>query len=91
MVLTILADVGNPASLHGHGRRAERRVEAARAQVAALVGRKAREVVFTVEYSVRGAMRAVYGLLGVDREIPPVRLALEKPGEALPALRAALG
>ncbi len=50
-----------------------------------------REVVFTVEYSVRGAMRAVYGLLGVDREIPPVRLALERPEEAVPALRAALG
>lgn len=30
------------------------------------------DVVFTVEYSVRAAQTAVYRLLGVDREIPPV-------------------
>jgi oleate hydratase len=28
------------------------------------------DVVFTVEYSVHGAMRAVYGLFGVGKEIP---------------------
>lgn len=32
----------------------------------------ANDVVFTVEYSVRAAMIAVYELLGIDREIPPV-------------------
>ena len=30
------------------------------------------DVVFTVEYSVRAAQMAVYALLGVDRQIPPV-------------------
>ena len=30
------------------------------------------DVVFTVEYSVRAAQMAVYRLLGIDREIPPV-------------------
>jgi len=30
------------------------------------------DVVFTVEYSVRAAQMAVYALLGVDREIPPI-------------------
>jgi oleate hydratase len=30
------------------------------------------DVVFTVEYSVRAAQMAVYTLLGIDREIPPV-------------------
>ena len=28
------------------------------------------EAVFTFEYSVHGAMRAVYGLFGVGKEIP---------------------
>ena len=31
-----------------------------------------RETVFTTEYSVRTAMEAVYGLLGVDRGVPEV-------------------
>jgi oleate hydratase len=30
------------------------------------------DVVFTVEYSVRAAQTAVYALLGIDRQIPPV-------------------
>ncbi len=30
------------------------------------------DVVFTVEYSIRGAATAVYGLFGLDREPPPV-------------------
>ena len=30
------------------------------------------DVVFTVDYSVRAAQTAVYGLLGIDREIPPI-------------------
>lgn len=31
-----------------------------------------RDTIFTVEYSVRTAMEAVYGLLGVDRGVPEV-------------------
>ncbi len=42
-----LADAGNPSSVHGFGRRARRRVEEARARVAALVGACAEDVVFT--------------------------------------------
>src|SRR5258708_1109768 len=36
-----MAEVGNPSSVHAEGRRARDRVEQARAQVAALVGRPA--------------------------------------------------
>jgi len=39
--------VGNPSSVHGPGRAARARLEHARAQVAALVGRPAAELVFT--------------------------------------------
>ena len=38
---------GNPASMHSYGRAARARVEAARAQVAGLIGARAPEVVFT--------------------------------------------
>jgi oleate hydratase len=44
------------------------------------------DVVFTVEYSARGAMHAVYGLLGLDREVPPVHHAIADPQVALDAL-----
>ena len=30
------------------------------------------DVVFTVEYSVRAAQIAVYQLLGIEREVPPI-------------------
>ncbi|MHC3467989.1 oleate hydratase [Streptomyces sp. 7R007] len=48
------------------------------------------DVVFTVEYSVRGAMHAVYGLLGLDLEIPGIHQALADPKTAFDVLRAAL-
>jgi cysteine desulfurase len=38
---------GNPASLHGWGRRASARIETARAEVAALIGAAAEDIVFT--------------------------------------------
>ena len=38
---------GNPASLHGWGRRASARIESARAEVAALIGAAAEDIVFT--------------------------------------------
>ena len=44
------------------------------------------DVVFTVEYSVRAAQTAVYGLLGIERSIPPVTphdRSLETQFEAL--------
>ncbi len=46
------------------------------------------DVVFTVEYSVHGAMEAVYRLLGVERAIPPIYQGLRDPSVAWKALRA---
>jgi len=47
-VLAADADFGNPSSFtHSFGRRAERRVDTARAQVAALIGAQAGDIVFT--------------------------------------------
>ncbi|UXY25338.1 oleate hydratase [Streptomyces sp. HUAS TT20] len=49
------------------------------------------DVVFTVEYSVRGAMHAVYGLLGLDdHEIPGIYHALADPRTAFDVLAATL-
>ncbi|MFG2120237.1 oleate hydratase [Streptomyces sp. NPDC048710] len=48
------------------------------------------DVVFTVEYSVRGAMHAVHGLLGLDDDIPGIHHALADPRTAFGVLRAAL-
>lgn len=42
-----MADVGNPSSVHAEGRRVRDRVERARNQVAALVGRPREQIVFT--------------------------------------------
>ena len=42
-----LAAVGNPSSVHGFGRAARARLETAREQVAALVGARPAQVVFT--------------------------------------------
>ncbi len=39
----------------------------------------AEDVVFTVEYSVRGAMHAVYELLGVDKRVPRIYHAYAHP------------
>jgi cysteine desulfurase len=46
-VQTAFAAVGNPSSVHADGRAARQLVEEARAEVAALVGAQARNVVFT--------------------------------------------
>jgi oleate hydratase len=48
-------------------------------------------VVFTVEYSVRGAMHAVYELLGVDKPIPGIYHGLANPKVAFEALATAFG
>jgi oleate hydratase len=45
------------------------------------------DVVFTVEYSVRGAMHAVYGLLGIDRQIPRIYHGLTDPKSSFAALK----
>jgi len=48
-----------------------------------------RDVVFTVEYSIHGAMHAVYTLLGVDRPIPPIYRGMRDPKVGVKALQAA--
>ncbi|WP_312162666.1 oleate hydratase [Phenylobacterium sp.] len=47
------------------------------------------DVVFTVEYSVHGAMHAVYGLYGVALDIPPIYHGLSDPKVGLKALESA--
>lgn len=47
VMAAVLAEVGNPSSIHASGRRARARVETARGQVAALVGASAQDVTFT--------------------------------------------
>jgi len=44
------------------------------------------DVVFTVEYSVRGAMLAIYEFFGVEREIPEIYNGLLDPKVGLKAL-----
>src|SRR4030095_9480837 len=46
-MIEAMADVGNPSSVHAEGRRVRDRVERARNQVAALVGRPREQIVFT--------------------------------------------
>jgi oleate hydratase len=46
------------------------------------------DVVFTVEYSVRSAMTAVYSLLGLDRKPPPVFKGQFDPRNLYKAFRA---
>lgn len=47
------------------------------------------DVVFTVEYSIHGAMHAVYTLLDVDKTIPPIYHGLLDPKVGVEALEAA--
>ena len=49
------------------------------------------DVVFTVEYPVRGAMHVVCELLGIDKEMPGINHGLAHPKVAVEALRTALG
>ena len=45
------------------------------------------DVVFTVEYSVRSAMLAVYGLLGIDRAVPAIYRGVADPKVLAAGLR----
>lgn len=46
LVCDVLGDVGNASSVHGFGRAARKRIEEARAQVAALAGAEATQIIF---------------------------------------------
>ena len=48
------------------------------------------DIVFTVEYSIHGAMHAIYTLLDVDRKIPPIYHGIFDPKAALSATRTML-
>jgi oleate hydratase len=48
---------------------------------------QADDVVFTVEYSVRSAMTAVYTLLGLEKTAPPVHKGLHSPQVIVDAIR----
>ncbi|MBX3566900.1 MAG: cysteine desulfurase [Rhizobiaceae bacterium] len=60
-MLSVLSATGNPSSVHREGRAARRLVESARQEIAALVGAKSENVVFT-----SGATEAASTLLAPD-------------------------
>jgi cysteine desulfurase len=67
-----LGEVGNPSSLHGAGRRARRRVEESREQLAAAVGARPSEVIFTAGGTEADNL-AVKGIYWARREEDPRR------------------
>ena len=79
-------DFGNPSSSHAFGQRARAAVAKARAEVAALIGAQAAEVVFTGNATEANNL----ALLGVVRALPDKRhmivSAVEHPAVMLPAL-----
>src|SRR3954467_7170425 len=68
----LLTEVGNPSSLHGAGRRARRIVEESRETVAASLGARPSEVVFT-SGGTESDNLAVKGLFWARREADPRR------------------
>jgi cysteine desulfurase len=78
---------GNASSVHGFGQAAREAVEAARAQVASLIGARPMELVFTASASesnnavIAGATQARAGRLVLSAiEHPAVRVACERAG-----------
>lgn len=80
------AEFGNPSSVHACGERARQAVAAARAEVAALIGASADEIVFTGSATEANNL----ALLGVARALPDKRhvvvSAVEHPAVMQPAL-----
>ena len=83
---------GNPSSVHGAGRAARTRLDAARARVARVIGRAPREVLFTAS----GSEACATAVLGVGQggtlvtsaiEHPCVLLAAERRGSRLVQVR----
>jgi cysteine desulfurase len=67
MTAVLRSDFGNPSSLHWFGQRARAALDVARAQVAALVGATANEIVFTGSGTESDNM-ALRGVAGMGRE-----------------------
>jgi cysteine desulfurase len=80
------SEYGNPASAHARGERARLAVAAARAEVAALIGAQAPEIVFAASATEANNL----ALLGVARALPDRRhvvvSAVEHPAVLQPAL-----
>jgi len=85
-----LAACGNPSSVHGPGRAARRAVEAARAEVATLVGARPSEVVFTASGTeannqalrATGCRRAIVSAIEHDSVMKPCPEATIAPVSA---------
>jgi cysteine desulfurase len=71
-VTTAMADIGNPSSLHGSGRRARRRVEESREQLADALGARPSEVIFA-SGGTESDNLAVKGLFWARRDSAPRR------------------
>jgi cysteine desulfurase len=75
--------VGNPSSVHGAGRAARARLDAARARVARVIGRAPREVLFTAS----GSEACATAVLGLGRAGTLILSAIEHPSVLLAAER----
>jgi cysteine desulfurase len=74
---------GNPSSVHGAGRAARARLDEARARVGRVLGRSAREVLFTAS----GTEACATAVLGLGRTGTLVTTAIEHPAVLLAAER----
>ncbi|MGZ6140507.1 MAG: cysteine desulfurase family protein [Myxococcaceae bacterium] len=74
---------GNPSSVHGAGRAARARLDAARGRVARILGRSPREVLFTAS----GSEACATAVLGLGRGGTMVTSAIEHPCVLLAAAR----
>src|SRR4051812_11404260 len=80
-MLAALEDCGNPSSVHGFGRCARKRVEDARSALAALVGAKVENIVFTASgteanalmLANRGERRLVVSAIEHDSVLKPAQ------------------
>lgn len=86
-MMSAMADIGNPSSVHTEGRRARDRVERARRAVAALTGRPPEQVVFTSGGTEANALGVAALAAAVERRGLPrvaVTTELEHPSLAGP-------
>jgi cysteine desulfurase len=93
-MLTALSEPGNPSSVHAFGRRARARAEAARTQVADLIGAEPAEILFTsggteannLALAATTANSLIASALEHDSVLAPARVGSNQPVFILPAL-----
>ena len=91
-MLAALSEPGNPSSIHAFGRRARSRMEAARAQIAGLVGAEPAEILFTsggteannLALAAMPAASLIVSALEHDSVLAPARVAAERRPERPP-------